>query len=143
MAKKNKRDVIILDLKKGIESKKEALLKSKNFKPKTNLVLKMDLGTKNLNVLGSNELLETLATIGHIPMVLKSLGINECPIIGNGKYTIDEWIHDIKGKYELSVIRQEEDKLKVMESKLDKLLSTTYKEDKAFDDLLADIKGSI
>ena len=137
MAKLTKRDKEILELKTKVETKQRELADLKVFRPKTNLVLPFGNNNINLNVLDSNGLLVVLSQVASILPNLAAVGITEAPDLGS--YSVEDWIHDIKGKYMLANVRKEETKLKKVEDKLNELLSEDVKKDRAFEELKSSI----
>ena len=66
----------------------------------------------------------------------KDLGIN-LEIAG---YNIEEWIADIKSKIEIFEYKKKESELKVLEAKLDKMLSDEKKTELELDEIAALLK---
>ena len=58
--------------------------------------------------------------------------LDECNISG---YNVSDWITDIKSKLEIVSYKAEENKLKVMETKLHELLSNEKKTELAIDEI--------
>jgi len=133
-----KNDLKILELKKQIEAKKIDLESRKvRFIPKTNCVLGLDGSNFNLNVLDSNSLTMLMLKLNLYIMSAKELKIQ--PPIFSG-YTVDLWISDINSKLEAIGTKQEESELKIMESKLDKLLSEDKKTELEIDEIASLLK---
>lgn len=136
MATKN--DDRILLLKKQIEEKKKALADRKvRFTPETNCILNFEDDTYNLNVCADNVLTALMLRMNMYVMSARDLGIS-VPEIGG--YTVDLWIKDIQSKLAISDMRREENELKRMESKLDKLLSEDKKTELEIDEIAALLK---
>ena len=137
MAKKN-RDKEILLLKKEVADRKAALKVTDGFRNKTNLILPFFGQRHNLNVISAGELMILLAQLLCYPANLKSIGIDE--EIELGGFSIDDWIHDLKGRYDLLLRRKKEDELHVFEQRLNDLLSDDFKKEEEFENLVNQIK---
>ena len=133
-----KNDLKILELKKQIETKKIDLESRKiRFIPKTNCVLDFDGGKFNLNVLNSDNLTFLALKLNLYVMSANVLKMQLPTLSG---YSIDLWIEDIKNKLEVIGTKKEESELKIMESKLDKLLSEDKKTELEIDEIAALLK---
>lgn len=129
----SKNDDRILELKKQIETKKKAISEKKvRFIPETNCVLNMDGMTINLNVCSDDALVLLLIRLNSYLMSAVNLGMSDFEISG---YSVMTWIKDIKSKLEVSSLRREENDLKKMEGKLDKLLSDDKKTELEIDEI--------
>ncbi|MNW54908.1 hypothetical protein D3C74_325330 [compost metagenome] len=121
----NQNDQKILKLKEQIEEKKKLVGKSKKFSPVTNCSIELDGVRHNLQVLTKEQLIQMLVKLNAYAASAKDLGyIDEYNISG---YNVAEWIEDLKAKLDFINRRNEEQKLKAMETKLDKLLSDEKK----------------
>ena len=116
-------DERILTLKKKIDEKKKNIGSTKMV-PHTNLVCEWRAEKKNLNVLDMNGLLLLLWEFSSFDKFCKDFGLPTPQISG---YDISDWIVDIRHKIENITARKEEDELKSMEAKLNKLLSDDKK----------------
>ena len=131
----SKNDDRILELKKKIEEKKQALAEKKvRFVPETNCILNMDNLTFNLNVCSDDTLLLLLIRLNAYRMSAKDLDLEEFEISG---YDVSLWMKDIQSKLDVSNLKKEESDLKKMEAKLDKLLSDDKKTELEIDDIAA------
>lgn len=129
----SKNDDRILELKKQIETKKKAISEKKiRFIPETNCVLNMDGMTINLNVCSDDALVLLLIRLNSYLMSAVDLGMSDFEISG---YSVMTWIKDIKSKLVVSSLRREENDLKKMEGKLDKLLSDDKKTELEIDEI--------
>ena len=129
----SKNDDWILELKKQIETKKKAISEKKvRFIPETNCVLNMDGMTINLNVCSDDALVLLLIRLNSYLMSAVDLGMSNFEISG---YSVMTWIKDIKSKLEVSSLKREENDLKKMEGKLDKLLSDDKKTELEIDEI--------
>ena len=130
----SKNDDRILELKKQIETKKKAISEKKiRFIPETNCVLDMDGRMAiNLNVCSDDALVLLLIRLNSYLMSAVDLGMSDFEISG---YSVMTWIKDIKSKLEVSSLRREENDLKKMEGKLDKLLSDDKKTELEIDEI--------
>lgn len=118
-------DEKILELKKQIEIKKSKLEKSNKFSPVTNCSLDLDGIRFNLNVLNKEQLILIAVKLNMYNMSYKNLEFEDEFIITG--YSIKDWLTDIKSKIDILSKKEEESKLKVMESKLNQLLSEDKK----------------
>ena len=92
----SKNDDRILELKKQIETKKNAISEKKvRFIPETNCVLNMDGMTINLNVCSDDALVLLLIRLNSYLMSAVDLGMPNFEISG---YSVTTWIEDIKSK---------------------------------------------
>lgn len=121
----NVNDAKIMELKKQIEDKKEKLNKTGKFVPVTNCSLELDGQRYNIQVLQQEQLIQLMIKVNLYLMSAKDLKLEEDYII-NG-YKAEEWIVDMKARLDILSRKDEERKLKVMEEKLDKLLSNEKK----------------
>jgi len=121
----NVNDEKIMELKAQIKEKKAKLKGKKKFIPVTNCSLELDGIRYNLNVLGKEQLISLLVKLNGYRLSAVDLGLLEEYIVSG--FRVDEWITDIKAKLEIVVLRDEENKLQEMESKLHFLLSTDKK----------------
>lgn len=118
MAKKN--DDVILQLKKQVNDKKKSIAKAQKFEPVTNLSLELFGQRYNLNVVDKNQLLLLKGTLSAIQS-----NVETAIVIGG--FTIFDWCIDLENKYNLLNVREEQERLKVLESKLHNLLSVDKK----------------
>ena len=79
----------------------------------------------NIHTLDKSNLLLILAQLQSLKLSLHSVLVEETIIIGG--YNVDEWITDIRNKFEEKNYKTEEERLKNLESKLHSLLSTDTK----------------
>ena len=129
----SKNDERVLQLKKVIEDKKAELKSVKRFIPLTNCVLDLEGQKYNLNVLQLENLRLLLVKLNMYLISAKDLGIN-LEIAG---YNIEEWITDIKSKIKIFEYKKKESELKVLEAKLDKMLSDEKKTELELDEIAA------
>lgn len=122
----SKNDEKILILKKQIEEKKEELKNVTKFNPITNCSIELDNVRYNLNTLTKEQLILLLVKLSTYALSAIDLGINGEDFNISG-YKVDEWIEDIKSKLENLNQRNEQSKLKQLESKLTKMLSEEKK----------------
>jgi hypothetical protein len=117
-------DEKVLKLKAVLEEKKENLKKADKFTPVTNLSLELHGIRTNLNVAGLDQLAVLLIEMNSYVLSAKDLNMSEPKISG---FTPSEWVQDLRGKYMLANRKQEVANIKVMEDKLNSLLSTDKK----------------
>lgn len=129
----NNNDQKILELKKQIEEKKKKLTKSRKFTPITNCSIEFEGTRHNIQVLGKESVLSLMIRINSYIMSAKELGIlDDYQISG---YKLTDWIEDLKARYAHITQKEEEQKLKSMESKLDQLLSNEKKVELEIDEI--------
>ncbi|ASA22586.1 hypothetical protein [Paenibacillus donghaensis] len=129
----NPNDQKILELKKQIEVKKEKLSKSQKFTPITNCSIEIDGVRHNIQVLQKEQILNLLIKLNAYVLSAKDLGVLESYNVSG--YHVQDWITDLKLKFEILNRKDEEQKLKAMESKLDKLLSDDKKVELELDEI--------
>lgn len=135
MAKKN--DDVILKLKKEIEEKKKLIKSSERFTPVTNCSLVLDNERFNLNVMGKEQIIPVMVKLNAYLKSAEELGVvSELEYSG---FKVEEWLVDLKARWGFINRAQEEARLKALEAKLDKLLSS----EKQVELALADIAASI
>lgn len=120
----SKNDEKIIALKKQIEAKKKELNVAARFNPVTNCSLELDGIRHNINVLTKDQLALLMVKLKMYQIAMESLELEGLIISG---YDVTEWIEDIKVKLDVIKHKDEQTKLKAMESKLDKLLSDEKK----------------
>lgn len=134
----SKNDDRILELKKQIVMKKKLLTEKKvRFSPETNCVLELDGVRHNLNVCADDTLTMLMIKLNMHVISAKDLNI---PVPDISGYSVDKWINDIKSKLAVSTLKREENELKKMESKLDKLLSDDKRAELKIDEIAALLK---
>ena len=124
MVKKN--DDRILELKKKIESEREALKESNGrFQPITSCMLEFAGQKDNLNAMSANDLLLLLSLLSVIEQANTEIA-EEMQIIKpatvNG-YLLTEWITDIRKKLDQVLYREKKAKLDKLEKQLTDLLT--------------------
>jgi hypothetical protein len=129
----NMNDQKILELKKQIETKKEKLSKSQKFTPITNCSIEIDGVRHNIQVLQKEQVLILLIKLNTYVLSAKDLGLLDSFNISG--YHVEDWITDLKLKFEIMNRKDEEQKLKAMEAKLDKLLSDDKKVELELDEI--------
>lgn len=121
----NSNDQKIMELKKQIEIKKKKIGKIKRFSPITNCSIEVDGVRYNIQVLQKEQLIILLVKLNTYAMSAKELEIlDDYKISG---FHVMDWIRDLKAKIDVLDLKEEEQKLKAMESKLDLLLSNEKK----------------
>lgn len=130
----SKNDDRILELKEKIEEKKQELSgKNTRFVPVTNCIIELDGMTNNLYTCDSDKLALLLVKLNLYKKEAENLDID---FVISG-YSIDDWITDIKNKFDITKTKAEIYNLKTMESKLDELLSEDKKTELEIDDIAA------
>lgn len=136
MVKNN--DQKILDLKKQIEDKKKKLAKSQKFNPVTNCSIVLDGVHHNLHTFSKEQAIGLLVKLKAYALAAEDLDfLNDYKI---GGYNVTDWIDDLKAKLDFLNRKEEEQKLKVMEGKLDLLLSNEKKVELEIDEIEALLK---
>lgn len=121
----NKNDERILELKRQIEEKKSNLEKIPRFAAITNYILSLDEVNYNLHTQSKEQLIHLLVKLNSYSLSAKDLGILDTYMISG--YLLTDWIADIKSKLAVLSKNDEEKKLKSLETKLTKMLSTDKK----------------
>lgn len=132
----SKNDDRVLQLKKIVDEKKQELKTVKRFTPLTNCVLSLDGQNYNLNVLQLDDLKFLLVKLNMYLMSANDLEI-EMELSG---YSVTDWMIDIKSKMEIFEYKKKESELKVLETKLDKMLSDEKKTELELDEIAAMLK---
>ncbi len=127
-------DEKIIKLKQQIEGKRKSLAKVKRFTPITNCILELDGITTNIQILPKEKLALLLVKLNLYKMSIENLNMSLDEIIING-YNIGDWMSDILAKIDIISYKEEEQKLKTMESKLVELLSKEKKTELAIDEI--------
>jgi hypothetical protein len=134
----NNNDQKILELKKQIAEKKKKIGKSQKFVPITNCSIELDGIRNNIQVLGKEQIISLLVKLNALATSAKELGLlDEYKISG---FNIMDWITDLKSKLDLISRKDEEQKLKMMEAKLDQLLSNEKKVELEIDEIASMLK---
>lgn len=133
-----KNDDKILDLKKQIDEKKKLLTKVARFTPVTNCSIELRGERYNINVLGREQLI--LLMIDLNLFIISACDLNLEGSIYISGYSIEDWIADIKSRLEVMAYKEEENRLKAMESKLDRLLSNEKKTELEIDEIASFLK---
>ena len=128
-------DSKIMELKKQIEEKKIKLGKSQKFTPITNCSIELDGVRTNIQVLNKEQLTYLLVKLNSYALSAKSLEID---FVISG-YHVADWITDIKSKLDFVSRKEEENKLKMMESKLHQLLSNEKKVELEIDEIMKNL----
>lgn len=121
----NNNDQKILELKKQIEEKKKKLDKSQKFVPVTNCSIEVDGVRYNIHTLVKEQAIALIVKLNSYAISAKELELLESYAICG--YNVIEWIEDLKAKLDFMSRKEEEQKLKAMEAKLDRLLSDDKK----------------
>ena len=127
-------DEKIIKLKQQIEEKRTKLGNLKRFTPITNCILELDGITTNIQILPKEKLALLLVKLNLYKMSIENLNMFLDEIIING-YNIGDWMSDILAKIDIISYKEEEQKLKTMESKLVELLSKEKKTELAIDEI--------
>ena len=127
-------DEKIIKLKQQIEDKRTKLGNLKRFTPITNCILELDGITTNIQILPKEKLALLLVKLNLYKMSMEDLNMSFDKIMISG-YDIRDWIIDILAKIDIISYKEEEQKLKTMESKLVELLSKEKKTELAIDEI--------
>lgn len=129
----SKNDERVLQLKKIIDEKKSELKAVKRFTPLTNCILSLENQNYNLNVLQLDDLKLLLVKLNMYLISAANLDI-ELDISG---YSVEDWMTDVKSKMEIFEHKKKESELKILEAKLDKMLSDEKKTELELDEIAA------
>ncbi|GAA4879160.1 hypothetical protein GCM10023310_69110 [Paenibacillus vulneris] len=121
----NNNDQKILELKKQIEEKKSRISKSIKFSPVTNCSIEVDGVRHNIQVLTKEQTILLMVKLNAYAASAKDLGVLDNFAFSG--YNVTDWISDLKAKLDFLNRKEEEQKLKAMEGKLDRLLSEDKK----------------
>lgn len=132
----SKNDERVLQLKKIIDEKKLELKSAKRFVPLTNCVLNLEGLSYNLNVLQLDDLKLLLVKLNMYLMSGNDLDIG----VNISGYSVAEWMSDVKYKIEILEHKKKESELKVLEAKLDKMLSDEKKTELELDEIATLLK---
>lgn len=121
MASKN--DKTILALKAQIAEKKKALQGATSFSPRTNCSLLLGADRINLHVADSTVLTTCLVQLNALKMSADNLGVQYLTC----GYPVEDWLSDIQTKLLIVNRKKEEERLKLLETKLTELLSAEKK----------------
>lgn len=120
----------IMKLKEQIKTKTEKIKNNKKFSPITNCSMEFYGNRYNINVLNKEQLIDLLVKTTALQNAAEYLKI-EYNFSG---YLVQDWITDIKAKYDFLCVKEEEKNLKEMEDKLTKLLSIEKKNELQLDE---------
>jgi hypothetical protein len=115
----NANDQRILDLKSKIKEKKKSVGDLK-FTPITNCSIDFEGERYNLHANNTEGLTILLIRLNAYRMSMKDLKMESCIISG---YEVQDWITDIQAKLKVMFQKKEREELKILEKKLEKLLS--------------------
>lgn len=135
MAKTEKNDQQILELRKKIEEKEKALnlvRKHTRFSPVTNLVIDFEGAKQNLNVLKKDSLKYLYVKLYMINEASKELNFGDIVVSG---FTVEQWLGDISAKLKDLDIKEEQARLEAMEQRLMRLLSEETRVELEIDEL--------
>lgn len=133
-----KNDSKILGLKAQILEKKKQLKDTKTFSPVTNCSIELDGARYNIQATPKEQLIFILVKLNSYIKSYEDLAINDCFVVSG--YLVSDWISDIKSKLSILSRKDEEKKLKDMESTLDKLLSDEKKTELELDNIASMLK---
>lgn len=134
----NTNDARILEMKKKIEEKKKELSKAVRFVPTTNCSLELDGVRTNIRTLQKEGLTMLLVKLNSIRLSAIDLGMvdaNKNVVLEISGYNVIDWIFDISNFLYILDRKSEERKLKLMEDKLQQLLSEDKKVELELDEI--------
>ena len=137
MAKQQKNDKAILDLKAEIEKKEAQLKSSESFKPQTNCILQLYGQSYNLHVVDKNTLMFLASVLDNMDKSTQALFPGEELII-NG-YPLQAWIIDVVQKYHVLNRKEEQKRLDTLKKRLLNILSTEKKTELELEDIKASL----
>jgi len=129
----NTNDKEILKLKDIIKIKKDKLGKLTRFNPKTNCILELNGEKINIHVATKSKLLLLIAQLRVLSDALKKEYPEETLIIGT--YNVQDWIDDLKSKFEYANEQDERARLDALEKKLTSLLTEETSTSLVIDDI--------
>lgn len=129
----SKNDAKILQLKNLIEKKKEEVEKASiTFRPTTNFVLIQNGQSLNLHTCTVEQLKLKAIELYNTERGALALGFEDMSING---FKICDWLSDIRNKIDQLELAQKKKDLKLMEAKLDTMLSEEKKIELELDDI--------
>lgn len=137
----NNNDSRVLELKKQIEEKRKKVNRSEKFNPVTNCSIDINGTRVNIQTLGKEQIVSLLVQLNSYALAAKDLELlSEYSISG---YNVQDWIVDLKAKLEHLSRKEEIQKLKAMEAKLDQLLSNEKKVELELNEIASLLKGEV
>jgi hypothetical protein len=122
----NNNDSKILELKKQIEEKKNKLDKLQRFTPSTNCSIEIDGATRtNIQTLDKDNIIRLMVKLQSYKTAAETLNVSDQYTISG--YKPEDWIKDLRQRLDILSRKDEETKLRVMEDKLQALLSSDMK----------------
>lgn len=137
MEKSLTNDERILNAKKEIAEKKALLANVMAFRPTTNANFTL-FGTRyNLHVVNKEQLVFLAGVLNNLQKSANEIFPGE--VLKIDSYSTDQWLADIKARYQVLERTNEEAKLKQLEDNLHKLLTNDTKVTLELDNLLSQI----
>lgn len=135
----NQNDDKILALQAQIREKKTEIGKIERFSPKTNCSISLDGERYNLNALDRTTCVYLLAKLSSLITAANKYTLaNELVISG---YSAHDWLGDLHAKYTSLVQKEKQQKLKTMETKLERLLSNEKRTELEIDEIRSLLEG--
>ncbi len=132
-------DKRIIEMREKIRVKKDELESITKVEYKTHLSLNLVGERYNLNVVSEDILLGILLNLNMINNAIKSDELLQTEYKLEG-YSVEDWIHDVKAKYELKKVRAKKSELIALENKLVNMLSEDKKTELELDSIEEMIK---
>jgi hypothetical protein len=128
-----KNDEAIMTLRKQIDDKKKSLKSSERFSPVTNCSIELDGLRYNIQVLTKEQIIAMMVKLNSYRMSAKDLGLlDEYQISG---FAVAQWLADLMTRLDIVNRKTEENKLKMLEERLHKLLSDDKKTELEIDEI--------
>ena len=125
MSEKISNDDVILQLKSKIDEKKALLKATERFTPVTNCSLELDGQRYNLNVISKEQIVYLMVKLNSLLMSAAKLNLqNEFQISG---FSLADWMQDLTSRMAIVNRKAEQDKLRLLEDKLESRLSSDKK----------------
>jgi len=125
MSEKISNDDVILQLKSKIDEKKALLKATERFTPVTNCSLELDGQRYNLNVISKEQIVYLMVKLNSLLMSAAKLNLqNEFQISG---FSLADWMQDLTSRMAIVNRKAEQDKLRLLEEKLESRLSSDKK----------------
>lgn len=137
MAKPQKNDKVILELKADIEKKEAQLKSSETFKPITNCMLQLFGQSYNLHVVDKNTLMFLASNLDNMEKSVQERFPGEELVI-NG-YPVQAWITDVVQKYHVLNRKEEQKRLEALKKRLLNVLSAEKKTELEIEDIKASL----
>jgi hypothetical protein len=131
-------DEQIMELREKIAEKKSTLGAAKRFAPITNCSLELDGARHNLHAIDKDQLIHLIARLGAYAAAAEQNGLlAEYRLAG---FAVTDWIADAKARLVNLDVKAEAARLRVLEDRLESLLSLEKRTELAIGEIAASLK---